>query len=189
MNRRVFLAQLSVLTAAVANAASRLPANRNVKWAVSLGLWSHQQPCPFTDILDVMKETRFIGMRVTGFEGFMKQYKVTLADLHRELSKRDLHIVTISFGGPLHDPAQRQKVLDDARTAMKFLADFGANHLVVFPPGRTGESAPRRRSCARSRRRATGLASWLVRWASPPACTITWAKWSRTRRKWTSSWP
>ena len=70
MNRRAFLAQLSVLSAAVADAASRLPANRNVKWAVSLGLWSHLPPCPFTDILDVMKETRFIGMRVTGFDGF-----------------------------------------------------------------------------------------------------------------------
>ena len=136
MNRRAFLAQLSILSAAVANAASRLPANRNVKWAVSLALWSHLPPCPFTDILDVMKETRFLGMRITGIDGFLQQYKLTLAGLHRELSRRDLHIVTISFGGPLHDPAQREKVLESARNAMKFLADFGANHLVVFPPGR-----------------------------------------------------
>jgi len=136
MNRRAFLAQLSILSAAVANAASRWPANRNVKWAVSLGLWSHLPPCPFTDILDVMKETRFLGMRITGFDGFLQQYKLTLARLHRELSRRDLHIVTISFGGPLHDPAQRGKVLESARNAMTFLADFGANHLVVFPPGR-----------------------------------------------------
>jgi len=136
MNRRAFLAQLSTVSAAVANAAGRLPANRNVKWAVSLALWSHLPPCPFTDILDVMKETRFLGMRITGFDGFLEQYKLTLAQLHRELSRRDLHIVTISFGGPLHDPAQREKVLESARNAMKFLADFGANHLVVFPPGR-----------------------------------------------------
>ena len=136
MNRRAFLAQLSTLSAAVANAAGRLPANRNVKWAVSLALWSHLPPCPFTDILDVMKETRFLGMRITGLDGFLQRYKLTLAGLHRELSRRDLHIVTISFGGPLHDPAQREKVLESARNAMKFLADFGANHLVVFPPGR-----------------------------------------------------
>ena len=137
MNRRTFLAQLSVLSAAVADTASRFPASRNVKWALSLGLWSHLTPCPFTDILDVMKETRFIGMRVTGFDGFLQQYKLTLAQLHRELSRRGLHIVTISFGGPLHNPTQRKKVLESARNAMKFLADFGANHLVVFPPGRT----------------------------------------------------
>ena len=136
MDRRAFLAQLSILSAAVANAASRLPANRNVKWAVSLGLWSHLPPCPFTDILDVMKETRFPGMRITGFDGFLQQYKLTLAQLHRELSRRGLRIVTVSFGGPLHDPAQREKVLESARNAMKFLADFGADHLVVFPPGR-----------------------------------------------------
>jgi inosose dehydratase len=138
MNRRVFLASLSAFTAGLADAAGRLPANRNIKWAVSLGLWSHEPPTAFTDILDVMKETRFIGMRVTGFDGFMKQYNLTLPQLHRELERRDLHIVTISFGGPLHDPAQRAKVLDNAKNAMKFLADFGANHLVVFPPGRTG---------------------------------------------------
>lgn len=136
MNRRAFLAQLSILSAAVANAASRLPANRNVKWAVSLALWSHLPPCPFTDILDVMKETRFLGMRITGFDGFLQQYNLTLARMHRELSRRDLRIVTISFGGPLYDPAQRKKVLESARNAMKFLADFGADHLVVFPPGR-----------------------------------------------------
>ena len=136
MNRRAFLAQLSILSAAVANAASRLPANRNVKWAVSLGLWLHLPPCPFTDILDVMKETRFIGIRLTNFDGFLQQYKLTAAQLHRELSRRGLHVATISWGGPLHDPAQREKVLESARNAMKFLADFGANHLVVFPPGR-----------------------------------------------------
>lgn len=137
MNRRTFLAQLSAFSAAVADAASRFPSNRNVKWALSLGLWSHLPPCPYTDILDVMKETRFIGMRVTGFDRFLRQYKLTLAQLHREFTRRDLHIVTISFGGPLHDPTQRKKVLESAGNAMKFLADFGANHLVVFPPGRT----------------------------------------------------
>ena len=141
MNRRTFIAQLSVLSAAVANAASRLPANRNVKWAVSLGLWLHLPPCPFTDILDVMKETRFIGIRLTNFDGFLQQYKLTAAQLHRELSRRGLHVATISWGGPLHDPAQREKVLESARNAMKFLADFGANHLVVFPPGRVGSQA------------------------------------------------
>lgn len=108
-----------------------------MKWALSLALWSHLPACPFTDILDVMKETRFLGMRVTGLDGFLRRYQLNLARLHRELSRRNLHIVTISFGGPLHDPAQRKTVLERARDAMKFLADFGSNHLVVFPPGRT----------------------------------------------------
>ena len=66
-NRRTFLAHLSMLAAVLAKAAERLPANHNVKWAVSLGLWSHLPPCPFTDILDVMKDTGFIGIRIDGF--------------------------------------------------------------------------------------------------------------------------
>ena len=52
-------------------------------------------------------------------------------------------MATISWSGPLQDPAQRAKVLQSAQDAMKFLADFGANHLVVFPPDRTASSVPR----------------------------------------------
>jgi sugar phosphate isomerase/epimerase len=143
-NRRTFLTQLSMLTAVFAKAAERLPANHNVKWAVSLGLWSHMAPCPFTDILDVMKDTGFIGLRITGFPGSLQKYQMTAAQLHREVSRRNLHVATISWGGPLQQPAERQKVLESAREAMKFLADFGANHLVVFSPDRAAaaSSAP-----------------------------------------------
>ena len=133
MNRRNFLASLS---ATLAGAARRLPANRNVKWALSAGLWSHFRPWPFTDILDVMRDTGFIGIRLTGFPGVLKTYGLTAAQMEAEVSKRNLHVVTISFNGPMHDPAQRQRCLDSARAAMKFLAGFGARHLVVFTPGR-----------------------------------------------------
>src|ERR1019366_1685695 len=59
-------------------------------------------------------------------------------------SKRSLNVVTISWNGPLEDPAARQQALDSARNAIKFLADFGAKHLVVFSPSRTkpGASSP-----------------------------------------------
>ena len=82
-----------------------------------------------------MKETGFIGIRVAGFPRILDQYGLTEAQMQREVSKRNLHVVTISWDGPLEDPAQRQQVLDSARNAMKFLADFGANHLVVFLAG------------------------------------------------------
>lgn len=136
INRRNFLAQLSVLGAALTYAAEQLPAHRNIKWAVSLGLWSHLAPCPFTNVLDVMRDTGFIGLRITGFPGSLKKYQITPAQMHRELSKRDLQIATISWGGRLQDPPERGKVLQSAREAMKFLADFGASHLVIFPPSR-----------------------------------------------------
>jgi len=138
MNRRSFLASLS---AALFNVSRRLPANKNVKWALSTGLWSHLQPWPFTDILDLMKDTGFIGVRLTGFPGILKKYGISATQLEREVSKRNLHVVTISFTGPLHDAARRQAVLDAARTAMRFLANFGAKHLVVFSPGRSGVGA------------------------------------------------
>jgi inosose dehydratase len=61
-----------------------------------------------------------------------------------EVQKRNLNVVTISWNfsaSPLDDPAWRQQSVESARNAMKFLADFGANHLVVFSPSRTRPGA------------------------------------------------
>jgi len=139
MRRRQFLAALA---ASLASAAARLPANKNVKWALSLGLWNQFRPWPFTDILDVMHDTGFIGIRLTGFPGFLKTYDLTPSRLEKEVSKRRLHVATISFGGPAHDPDQLRKVISDARGAMEFLRRFGAKELVVFPPGRLPPETP-----------------------------------------------
>jgi inosose dehydratase len=133
MERRTFLAWLG---ASLSSAAARLPANRNVKWAVSAGLWSYYPSAPFTEMLDVMRDTGFIGVRLTGFPGILKTYNLTPAVLQREIDKRNLQVVTISFGGPVNDPAQHRTVIQKAREAMQFLNGFGAHHLVVFPPGR-----------------------------------------------------
>ncbi|HEX4232469.1 MAG TPA: TIM barrel protein [Bryobacteraceae bacterium] len=138
MRRRSFLALLS--TALIAKG-RHLPANRNVKWAVSANLWNHFPPVAFTEILDVMRDTGFIGIRMTQFPGILQKYRMSITQLEAELSKRDLHIATISFNGPSHDPQQQTKVLDNARKAMDFLAIFGANRLVVFSPSRRSPEA------------------------------------------------
>jgi hypothetical protein len=57
----------ALLAASLAPAAGRLPANRNVKWGLGSNLWNYFPRVPFTDILDVMKDTGFIGLRVTQF--------------------------------------------------------------------------------------------------------------------------
>ncbi len=133
MQRRAFI---SSLAAALASARSSLPANRNIKWAVSAGLWSHYPAAPFTEILDVMRDTGFIGVRLTGYPGVLKTYNLTPAQLEREVSKRNLYVCTISFGGPADDPAQHKKIVENAQEAMRFLQGFGARHLCVFPPSR-----------------------------------------------------
>src|SRR5271155_4655332 len=98
MQRRVFLASLA---ASIAQAAGRLPANRNIRWALSAGLWGHYPAAPFTDMLDMMRDTGFIGVRLTGFPGILKTYNLTAAQLEREVSKRNLYVAPISFGGPV----------------------------------------------------------------------------------------
>src|SRR5258707_6673840 len=138
MQRRAFL---TVLAASLARAAGKLPANKNVKWAVSANLWNHFQKVPFTDILDVMKDTGFIGVRMTQFPQILDTYGMTVKQMETELSKRNLHVATISFNGPANDPKQQAKVLADARKAIEFLKIFGASHLVVFSPSRMKEGS------------------------------------------------
>src|SRR5580704_10994911 len=111
MQRRAFLASMA---ATLASAAGRLPANRNIKSAVSAALWSHYPAAPFTDILDVMRDTGFIGVRLTGYPGILKTYSLTAAQLEREVAKRNLYVATISFGGPVDDASQHKAVVGKA---------------------------------------------------------------------------
>src|SRR3954451_14926507 len=137
MKRRTALA---LFTAALARAAGRLPVNKNVRWALGANLWNSFPRVPFTDILDVMKDTGFIGIRMTQFPQILKTYSITVPELQKELSKRGCHVITISFNGPTHDPAKRADVLANAKTAMTFLKEFGADKLVVFSPNRNNTS-------------------------------------------------
>lgn len=144
MNRREFVAILSmagmtsgmIAPIVTAQTAADKPANRNIKWALSEALWRSYPPGPFSDVLDLMQETGFIGVRLASFPRVLDNYHLTEAQMLNEVSKRNLHVVSISWNGALHDPAQRGAVLGSARNAMKFLADFGASHLVVFSPSR-----------------------------------------------------
>jgi len=139
MNRREAIA---LLAASCARAASRLPANRNVKWGLGSNLWNYFPRVPFTDILDVMRDTGFIGLRLTQFPEILKTYDITAAKMQHEAEKRGCRIVTISFNGATHDPAKRAEVVASARAAMTFLKEFGASHLVVFSPNRRFAAAP-----------------------------------------------
>lgn len=133
---------LALLGASLARAASRLPANKNVKWGLGSNLWNYFPRVPFTDILDVMRDTGFIGLRLTQFPEILKTYDITAARMRQEADKRGCRIVTISFNGAAHDPAQRAEVVAAAKRAMTFLKEFDAKHLVVFSPNRKFAAAP-----------------------------------------------
>lgn len=134
MTRRTAVATLA---AGLARAAGRIPVNKNLKWALGANLWNSFPRVPFTDILDVMRDTGFIGIRLTQFPQILKTYDITAAQMRAECEKRGCHVITISFNGPTHDAARHKDVLASAKTAMTFLQDFGAKHLVVFPPNRS----------------------------------------------------
>src|SRR5215475_2123504 len=136
MTRRATLAALTAFALPLARAAGKLPANRNVRWALGSNLWNYFPRVPFTDILDVMRDTGFIGIRLTQFPQILTTYGITQAEMEREVAKRNLHVITISFNGAAHDPTKRGDVLASARRAMEYLKGFGADKLVVFSPNR-----------------------------------------------------
>jgi sugar phosphate isomerase/epimerase len=134
-------AAIATLAGAVARAAAKLPANKNVKWALGTNLFNSFKGTTFTDILDVMRDTGFIGARLTQFPQILQTYNITAAQMQQECSKRGVQIITISFNGPAHVPERRAEYLENAKNAMTFLKEFGAERLVVFSPGR-GQTEP-----------------------------------------------
>lgn len=133
MTRRTILASLATV---LARAAIQLPANKNIRWAVGSNLWNSFPDTHFTDILDVMRDTGFIGLRLTQYPQILTKYNITADQIEAEVQKRNLHIVTISFNGAADDPAQHADILKRARESMTFLKRFGADRLVVFSPRR-----------------------------------------------------
>ena len=123
--------------ALLGRAAGRLPANKNVKWALGSNLWNSFPPVPFTDILDIMRDTGFIGIRLTQFPQILTKYNITADQMEEEVNKRHLHVITVSFSSPPADkPEQHDQIIVRAKEAMTYLKRFGAKHLVVFSPKR-----------------------------------------------------
>ena len=87
MTRREVLLGLAGMLARTAQA---LPANHNVKWALGSNLWNSFPGSQFTDILDVMRDTGFIGLRLTQYPQILSKYQITPEQMERELSKRGL---------------------------------------------------------------------------------------------------
>ena len=54
--------------------------------------------------------------------------------MEKEVSKRNLHVITISFNGPAHDASKRADVIANAKKAMGFLKNFGAAGWSCFLP-------------------------------------------------------
>ncbi len=141
LTRRTILGTLAGVACALGKTAERLPVNKNVKWALGSNLWNFFPRVPFTDILDVMRDTGFIGIRLTQFPKILETYDITQDQMEKEVSKRGLNVITISFNGPAQDASKHAEVLQSAKRAMTYLKGFGADRLVVFSPNRKSGEA------------------------------------------------
>src|ERR1051325_6604688 len=112
---------LAARAATLARTAAKLPANKNVKWALGTNLFNSFKGTKFTDILDVMRDTGFIGARLTQFPQILQTYDITAAQMQAECSKRGVQVITISFHRPAQIAARRPEMLDSAKQAMTCL--------------------------------------------------------------------
>jgi len=156
MNRRELITAAAALTALRGRAEAMYGDSRpNIKWCVSSFLWTSTQwpdngPLPYTEMLDVIRDTGFNGYRFTGWPGILDRIGMSLAQLEKELSRRNLQIATLSFGGPADEPSKHAEIERSAHEACQFLKRFGATELVTFSPRRPNKVLVRehlRRAC------------------------------------------
>jgi sugar phosphate isomerase/epimerase len=143
MKRREFLAATAAALGSLKDRieAAVQPAHRNILWSVSMFLWTSTQwkedgSARFTDMLDVIKDTGFDGFRLTGWPQSLDRYGMQIPVLEKELSRRNLRIATMSWGGRASEPAEHPKLEATAHEACKFLKHFGSDVLTVFSPQR-----------------------------------------------------
>lgn len=142
-SRRKFLKNAALVLGAMKDRmeAATPPGERNIHWAVSSFLWTSTQwtddgSAHFTDMLDVIKDTGLDGFRLNGWPQTLERYRMPQSLLEKELSKRGLRLATLSFHGPVDDPAEHAKIEKSAHEACQFLKSFGSDLLTVFAPKR-----------------------------------------------------
>jgi len=145
MRRREALSAIAATLGTIRERASAMAGGRpNIKWCVSSFLWTSTQwpdtgTLPYTEMLDVIRDTGFNGFRLTGWPGVLGRIGMDLSQLEKELSRRNLRIATLSFGGPADDPSKHAAMEKSAREACQFLKRFGATELVTFSPRRVNK--------------------------------------------------
>ena len=156
VNRREFLtATAATLGAFRERLEGQSQGDRNLRWAVSMFLWTSTQwrddgSARFTDMLDVIKDTGFDGFRLTGWPASLEKYNMPVPVLEKELEKRGLRIATLSFSGQADEPVEQPQIEQSAHKACQLLKHFGATELAVFSPRRVNKVLVRehlRRAC------------------------------------------
>ena len=157
MKRREFIAGMATSLNVLRERGEAMYADSrpNIKWCVSSFLWTSTQwqdtgTLPYTEMLDVIRDTGFNGYRFTGWPGILDRIGMDLSQLERELSRRNLRIATLSFSGPVDEPSKHAEIEKSARDACQFLKRFGATEMVTFSPRRPNKVLVRehlRRAC------------------------------------------
>ena len=176
MNRRAFLA--STVRRRWHRAAAQLPANKNVKWALSLGLWNHFKPVAVHRHSRRDARHRLHRHPPDRFPALPRRPTTSRRPRWRRRSPSATCTCarspsaarrTIRRSTPKSSPTRAR--------AMKFLQEIRGQR----PGGRfRRRAAPGADIDARLRRHVrlltTAWASWRAKWAFAPACTITWTK-------------
>jgi inosose dehydratase len=140
MYRREFIASMGLAGAAAA-------ATRESRYRV--GITTNTRGGWEKDVFLSFREAREVGYHyVESFINYFVTYLDKPGELQKKIDEIGVRFVTISNGGPLEmafeDPSKRQKLLDDHVRLVRFIKQFGCDHLKVNtnvrrPEGTTAE--------------------------------------------------
>ena len=135
VNRREFLGSIAATSLGVA--ASTQPRYRVGITTNTRGGWEK-------DVFLSFREAHEVGYHyVESFINYFMAYLDKPAELQKKIDEIGVKFVTISNGGPLEmafeDPSKRQKLLDDHIRLVRFIKQFGCDHLKCNTNGRRPE--------------------------------------------------
>jgi len=135
VNRREFLGSIAATSLGVA--ASTQPRYRVGITTNTRGGWEK-------DVFLSFREAHEVGYHyVESFINYFMAYLDKPAELQKKIDEIGVKFVTISNGGPLEmafeDPSKRQKLLDDHMRLVRFIKQFGCDHLKCNTNGRRPE--------------------------------------------------
>jgi len=90
MTRRDVLATMGIWRPPWDGRPTGSPPTKNVQWGLGIESLEFFKGSKFTDILDVMRDTGFIGLRLTQFPRILETYSITTEQMGGS-SRRGLH--------------------------------------------------------------------------------------------------
>lgn len=144
MDRRDFMKNTVIASTVIASTglwackSKSAPAKANIRWSMGWLLWRdfEGRQIPLTEAVKNLTDLKSDGIEFTPRPGEMEKSGMTRESVKELLDKHNLSLSGNYFTGNFFDNSKKEEIVADLKNKISFLKYFGANHIVVGPPGR-----------------------------------------------------